>query len=310
MERRKFGRTGFEVSVLGFGGAPVGFLHTDRAEVSRIVNGLLDRGINLIDTATSYPGSEEAIGASVSHRRDDYVLVSKCGQAFDDLPGAAWSAEVITATVDRSLKRLNTDHLDVMLLHGCELDVLQAGEALGALVAARQAGKVRHVGYSGDNELAVFAAGLDDVAVIETSVNIWDQANIDGVLRIAAERDIGVLAKRPVANGAWKGLENLEGMYTNYAKTYAERFAAMALDPVALGFAGDPAAVWPEIALRFTLSQPGLTCAIVGSTRSKHAFANIAAAEKGPLSDNQVAALRDAFRAAESAAGSSWPGQR
>src|SRR5215469_13202498 len=150
MKKVAFGKTGFEVSVLGFGGAPIGFLKTEQDRIGKILNLLLDSGVNLLDTAAMYPGSEQSIGNHVSHRRDEYVLVSKCGQAFEDLPGAAWSAQVVTATVDRALQRLKTDHLDVMLVHSCDLATLKNGEALSAAVKARDAGKIRFVGYSGD----------------------------------------------------------------------------------------------------------------------------------------------------------------
>src|SRR5205814_7041389 len=102
-------------------------------------------------------------------------LVSKCGGKLPDMPDSAWSPELIAKTVDRSLKNLATDHLDIMLLHSCSLDKLQAGGVIEPLVKAREAGKIRFVGYSGDNEAAAYAAALPDVAVIETSVNITDQ---------------------------------------------------------------------------------------------------------------------------------------
>jgi aryl-alcohol dehydrogenase-like predicted oxidoreductase len=197
-----------------------------------------------------------------------------------------------------------------MLLHTCDLEVLRQGEALGALVAAREAGKVRFVGYSGDNEAAVHAAALADVAVIETSVSICDQANIDGVLRQAERHDVGVLAKRPVANAAWKDLADQRGMYATYAKTYTERFSKMAIAPADLGFDDAAAAVWPEIALRFTLSQPGVTTAIVGTTKPSHVEQNLAFAAKGPLAPEAAAQLRRAFARAESADGVTWEGQR
>jgi aryl-alcohol dehydrogenase-like predicted oxidoreductase len=310
METRKLGKTGFEVSALGFGGGPVGYLETDRQDVSKILNTLLDRGVSLIDTAASYRGSEEAIGEAVSHRRDDYVLVSKCGQAFDDIEGEAWSATAIGQTVERALRRLRTDHLDVMLLHSCDLEFLQQGEALGALVKARDAGKIRFLGYSGDNETAVYAAGLDEVAVIETSVNICDHANIDNLLPVTRRNNIGVLAKRPVANAAWRDASEQRGMYVNYARTYSERLAKMAITLAELGFAGEAGAAWPEIALRFTLSQPGVTTAIVGTTNVANAERNLEAASKGALPENTVAEIRAAFQRAEAAAGEPWPGQR
>ena len=309
MEMRGFGKTGLEVSALGFGGGPVGYLETDRQEVADILNTILDRGVNLIDTAAAYAGSEEAIGGAIGHRRDDYVLVSKCGRSYDDIEGEAWSAQCIEQTIDRSLRRLKTDHLDVMLLHSCDLEVLQRGEAVGALVKARDAGKIRFAGYSGDNEAAVHAVGLDDIAVLETSVNICDQANIDTVLPKAVANNVGVLAKRPIANAAWRDVSEQRGMYANYAKTYTERLARMAVAPADLGFPGDAAAAWSEIALRFTLSQPGVTTAIVGTTRTANVDRNLTVQAKGALPENVVSELRAAFKRAESAAGEAWLGQ-
>src|SRR5690606_1362314 len=102
--RRKFGKTGLDVSVIGFGAAPIGLLETEQQQVARILNQLLDEGINLIDTAAMYRGSEEAIGNAVGHRREEYILVSKCGQEFDDLEGEAWSPKLISLTVERALK--------------------------------------------------------------------------------------------------------------------------------------------------------------------------------------------------------------
>ena len=295
MDQRAFGKTGFQVSGLGFGGAPVGYLKTDRDRIATILNQLLDAGMNLIDTAASYPGSEEAIGQTVGHRRDQFVLVSKCGQSFQDLPGLAWSAEVITATVDRSLKRLKTDRLDVMLLHSCDLATLKKEEAVGALVKAREAGKIRFAGYSGDNEAAAYAAGLPDIAAIEASISIADQMNIDTVLPIARKNNLGVLAKRPIANAAWKDASEQPGFYGNYASEYHRRLKQMDLNSADLGFSGPPDQVWPEIALRFTLSIPGVHTAIIGTTNPQNARANIDAANKGPLPQATVDALRNAF---------------
>lgn len=310
MQRRRFGKTGLEVSVLGFGGAPVGFLETGQNEVAEILNNLLDQGVNLIDTAAAYAGSEEMIGKTIGHRRDEFILVSKCGRASDDLAGEAWSATVIENTVDRALRRLQTDHLDVMLLHSCDLATLQKGEAVAALVKAREAGKIRFLGYAGDNDAAVHAAGLADVAVIETSVNICDQANIDNVLARCRQNDVGVISKRSIANAAWKGAAQQRGMYVNYAETYAQRLAEMAITPQDLGFPGEASQAWPEIALRFTLAQPGLSTAIIGTTKASHVEINIAAAALGPLPDNCVTELRAAFQRAEAAAGEQWLGQQ
>ncbi len=83
------------------------------------------------------------IGEFVAHRRGAFVLVSKCGSSIPHVDVPEWSAEMVTKTVDATLKRLRTDHVDVMLLHSCDQDVLERGEALGALARAREAGKIR-----------------------------------------------------------------------------------------------------------------------------------------------------------------------
>ena len=306
MTKRPFGNTGFDVSPLGFGSAPIGYLAAEQAKATAILNLMLDSGVNLIDTAASYPGSEQLIATAVGHRRAEFVLVSKCGGKLPDLPDEKmWSPSLIAKTVDRSLANLKTDHLDVMLLHSCDLKTLKDGGVLEPLVKAREAGKIRFVGYSGDNDAAVHAAGLDDISVIETSINLVDQVNIDKVLPIARARNLGVLAKRPIANAAWKDLSEQQGLYETYAKTYTDRLAKMDVDPKDLGFAGPDD--WPEIALRFTLSQPGVSCAIIGTQNPDNARGNVALAGKGPLPDEVVKQIRDAFHAADGSG--TWAGQ-
>lgn len=305
MEKRRFGRTGLEVSVLGFGAAPIGFQETEQALIHRILHLLLDEGMNLVDTAARYLGSEEAIGRAISDRRDQFVLVTKCGQSIDpDTDG--WTAQRLARSIDRSLIRLRTDRLDVVLLHSCDLATLQQGEAIGALVDARQRGKVRFIGYSGDNEAAAYAAEHPEVAVLETTVNLCDQANLKAVLPKARQHDVGVIVKRPIANAAWKDISEQPGVYVDYVQEYTKRMAAMKLTPAQLGMEGDPRTLWPEIALRFALFQPGVHAAIVGTTDPDHARANLAIARKGPLDARVIARLEEAYRRAESAAGAGW----
>jgi aryl-alcohol dehydrogenase-like predicted oxidoreductase len=208
--------------------------------------------------------------------------------------------------VDASLRRLKTDVLDVMLLHSCDLGTLKQGEALGALVKAREAGKLRFAGYSGDNEAAAWAAAHPDVAVVQTSISIADQSNIDSVLPVARKHKAGVMAKRPIANAAWLGATGRAGFYDSYAKPYVDRLAQMKLKPADAGFRGADETAWPELALRFTLSQPGVHCAIIGTTNPDNARANITHAEKGPLPQDAVSKVRQAFQRAD--ATRSWVG--
>lgn len=309
MEKRPFGQTGLNVTPLGFGGAEIGFLPIEQDEVTALLNRLLDLGVNLIDTAAMYKVSEELIGNAVAGRRDDFILVSKCGTEVPDIDHSEWSPELITKTVDRALTSLKTDRLDVMLLHSCDLDTLRQGDALDALIKARDAGKIRHVGYSGDNDAAAWAAARPDIKVIQTSINICDQRNIEAVLPICREHEVGVMVKRPIANAAWRNLDDQPGMYKGYAKTYTERLRAMGIAPADLGLDGDPNQLWPNIALRFTVFQPGVHVAIVGTTKPKNVEANIKAIEEGPLPDEVCEKLCGAFTAAERHADEHWPGQ-
>lgn len=309
MKQVTLGRTGLKVSPLGFGGAPVGYLDTDQERITEILNTLLDRGVNVIDTAACYPNSEPAIALAVGHRRDEYVLVSKCGHKVSGVRGEEWSARLIEESVERALRRLETDYVDVMLLHSCELKTLREGDALGALIKARDAGKIRFVGYSGDNEASAYAATLPDVAVVETSISICDQRNIDVVLPVARENQVGVIAKRPVANAAWRSPPEQPGIYQSYARVYTERLARMAITPADVGFPGTPARAWPELALRFTLSVPGVHTAIVGTTDPTHVQINLEALEKGPLAASTVEKLREAFHAAEAQQDERWDGE-
>ncbi|MCA9295468.1 MAG: aldo/keto reductase, partial [Phycisphaerales bacterium] len=306
MQTRRFGRTEHQVSTVGFGGAEIGFLAEERERVGTLLNELLDHGMNVIDTAAMYRGSEEHIGETIGHRRNEYVLISKCGHPVEGINAEPWSASMIDQTIDRALRRLKTDRLDVMLLHSCDLETLKKGEALGALVKAREDGRIVHAGYSGDNEAAAWAAAQEDVAVIETSVSICDQVNIDKVLPVCVTHDVGVLVKRPIANAAWRSLDEIPEHYHNYASVYIERLKKMKLDPKDCGFTDDD---WAELALRFTLSQPGAHCAIIGTTSPKNVQANLEAAQKGPLTPVQVATIRAAFSTAEKASGESWTGQ-
>jgi len=304
MNQQTFGKTNFSVSPLGFGGAPIGYLAADIDRVARILNLMLDAGVNLIDTAASYPGSEEMIAKTIGHRKGEYLLVSKCGGKLPDMPDEAWSPTLISKTVDRSLKRLNVQQLDVMLLHSCDLKTLQTGGVLEELINARNAGKIRFVGYSGDNDAAAYAASLPDVAVIETSVNIADQANLEKVIPVCVANNVGVLAKRPIANAAWKDVEQQQGIYKAYSRLYAERLAKMGWTPKDLGFADD---AWMEVALRFTLSQPGVHCAIIGTQNPDNAKMNIDIANKGALPPDVERKIREAFKNADP--GGTWTGQ-
>ncbi len=289
MDRHAFGDTGLLVSRIGLGAGQIGAAEVSEAEAAEVLNGALDLGLTLVDTAASYGASEERIGRHLAHRRDEFVLCTKGGAAIDDRM-ADWSPASLTASIEQSLRRLATDRLDVFLLHSCPTEVLRRGDLQDTLDAAVSAGKVGVAGYSGDNGHLEFAVDSGRFAAVETSVNIADQWNLRQVIGRRAE--LGVIAKRPLANAPWRFDERPVG---DYAEIYWTRLREMALDPGDLD--------WAEFALRFTAYAPGVHVAIVGTAKIANLRRNIEAATRGPLPPEALAGLDAAWQRV----GSSWP---
>ncbi|GEO25998.1 oxidoreductase [Alicyclobacillus acidoterrestris] len=296
MEYRAFGQTDMKVSALGFGGAEIG-QQVDARQVDALLGSALDAGLNLIDTAACYGRSEELIGQAVSHRRNDFYLFSKCGHA-SGLSTPDWDVQTLRDSIDRSLKRLKTDYLDLIQLHSCSLETLQQGVVIEVLQQARDAGKVRYLGYSGDNEAALYAVESGAFDSLQTSVNVADQSVIDRILPAAQARGMGIIAKRPIANVAWQYAETPDNAY--YV-TYWQRLKALQYD-----FTRRPTTEAVSVALRFTLSVPGVTTAIVGTTNPGRWQQNADLANQGPLDATEYDAIRNRWH---EVAKPDWVGQ-
>lgn len=283
MERRPLGRTGLQVSVLGFGAGHVGSPDLAEADAAALLHGVLDSGINLIDTAPGYGLSEERIGRHLHGRRSEFVLSTKCGYG---VPGVEdWTPECITRGVDQALQRLRTDVLDVVHFHSCPVEVLQRPGLIDALVRAVEAGKVRAAAYSGDNAALEYALGTGAFTVVQTSVNVFDQRAIDRGVAWARAKGVGVIAKRPLGNAPWRFNER-PGAHD--IGEYWHRMRTMALDSRGLD--------WGEVALRFAAHVPGVSTCIVGTGRLDNLRRNLRTLEQGPLPTDFVDAIREAFR--------------
>jgi aryl-alcohol dehydrogenase-like predicted oxidoreductase len=288
MERRRFGRTGMSVSALGFGASEIGDSGVPLAVAARTLSGALDAGVNLIDTAACYGNSEELIGRTVGHRRQDFYLVTKCGHA-SGLPFHDWTSALVEASIERSLKRLRTDYIDIILLHSCDERQLRQGELTAALQRARAGGKVRYLGYSGDGAAALYAAQCGLFDAIEISLSIADQEAIELVLPSARSHDLGVIVKRPIANAAWLGSWWSVGFYAQPYRTRLRKLNYKFLR-------GDPAAA-VATALRFTLSVPGVHTAIVGTAKPSRWDENSTSVGAGRLPSADYDAIRARWRA-------------
>src|SRR5512145_2008087 len=203
MERRRLGRTDMDVSVLGFGGSEIGYQRVSGRTVERLLGGALDAGLNVIDTAECYEDSETLIGRALGARRAQVRLFTKCGHA-GGWGRADWRPASLLSSIERSLRRLATDHVDLIQLHSCTLAQLRKGDVIAALERARERGWARYIGYSGDGAAARYAIECGRFDTLQTSVSLADQEALELTLPLARERGLGVIAKRPLANVAWR----------------------------------------------------------------------------------------------------------
>ncbi len=284
MGRRTLGRTGLEVTALGFGamelrGPPTGPEISDE-DAGRLLNTVLDEGINFIDTSIDYGRSEELIGVFIAHRRAEYVLASKCGC----VPGAGMGAEhVHTAEnirrgVEHSLRMLKTDHLDVVQFHrSLSREEFDAQGALSEALALRDEGKVRFLGVSAvlptlDEQIDM---GTFDAFQIPYSAL---QREHEDVMSRASEAGMGIIIRGGVARGApddWEGRH----YYMVSNETMRQYWEKARLDELLDGMSRT------AFLLRFTLSNPDLDTTIVGTRSIEHLRDNLAAAADGPLPD-------------------------
>jgi aryl-alcohol dehydrogenase-like predicted oxidoreductase len=266
---RNFGNTGLKVSALGFGAGEIGDYAISEKESEKTLNSVLDLGINLIDTARGYYASEVRIGKYISHRRNEFILSTKVGYGIEGYNN--WSYDIVIAGVDEAIKLMKTDYLDIVHLHSCDLETLKRGEVIEALNKTVEQGKVKVAAYSGENEELKYAVDSNLFRSVQTSINICDQIDLDGSIKIAKNKGLGVIAKRPVANAPWKYLEKPAG---KYVEEYWRRWKTMNLPEQEN---------WLDTFLRFSVFAEGVDTAIVGTTNIEHLKSNIKIIEKGPL---------------------------
>ncbi len=275
MERTVFGKTGLNVSRLGIGLSEIGFNlgRNDLDQAAQVMNSALDAGINFLDTSACYDLSEELLGESVSQRRDEFVLVTKAGHFMPRGEGEDWTYDLITSSIERSLKRMKTDHVDLVQLHSCSAEILERGDVTRALQDARDAGKTRFIGYSGDNENAEFAVASGEFDTLQTSFNLVDQKARRTLLPAAEARGMGIIIKRPIGNAVWGAMKDPQPYEHNpdYTVEYHRRAGVMQAE----GSLPDEPDDRILTAMGFTLAHPEVDVVIVGTQSPEHMLSNI-----------------------------------
>ena len=275
METKRLGKTDLKVGRLGIGLSEVGF-NLEMADVDQVrdvINKALDNGVNFLDTAACYGISEELLGVVASDRRDEYVLATKAGHFLPRGDGEDWTYDLITSSIDRSLELMKTDHVDIVQLHSCKVEVLERGDVIRALQDAKAAGKTRYIGYSGDNENAKWAvtSGLFDT--LQTSFNVVDQDARTNLFEDVEARDMGLIIKRPIGNAVWGAPADPKPYdhISDYTEEYFRRAGVMSAE--------GPLVEDPEdrirLALGFTFAHPEVDVTIVGTQRPQHMKSNL-----------------------------------
>jgi len=269
---------GMDVTFIGFGALEIGRdwglgdadekRRPDDAAAGEVLHAVLDLGINLVDTASAYHRSEERIGNTIAGRRGEYVLASKCGEHSDE-PRTFYdfSYAGISASIDRSLRLLQTDVIDLMQIHfGPDPEgVLDRGETVAAMKDAQQAGKVRFLGASIDGALATRCIESGDFDVMQLGYSLVAQGNTDNI-QLAKSKGIGVLIRSGLAAGA---LTARVIPHLNDEVRHIDKVRKL------LDLVGGDGDALTSLALNFLYENDGISSVLVGSKRVAHVKANL-----------------------------------
>ena len=314
MEYRRLGRTGLEVSVmaLGCGGPSRLGLSTGRTteQSAAVVRAALDAGVNFIDTATAYR-TEPLVAAGLRGcPREQVVLSSKRGLRADGGGDRLLTGAELETAVEASLRRLETDYIDVYHLHGVsdEQYAHARTELVPALLRLREAGKVRFLGiterFGNDTEHRMLRAALDDgcFEVVMVGFNMLNHSARDSVLRVAADRDVGTMIMFAVRR-AFSRPERLRELLAELAgRGEVDRELAAAPDP--FGFLAAETEDLADAAYRYCIGQPGVSTVLSGTGNVDHLRANAASFARGPLSAAATARIDRLFARVTSVSGS------
>jgi aryl-alcohol dehydrogenase-like predicted oxidoreductase len=286
MEHRPFGRTGLDVSAIGFGCWEVGggYGQVEEAEFARAVGRALDLGINCFDTAEGYGmgASERALGEALGRRREEAIVVTKFGMGYRDKPNLRDSSrERVMASIDKSLKNLGTDWVDVYLIHWPDRET-PFEETLDALEDVVRQGKARFVGLSNFKREEIEACmGVRRVDVVQYGWNLFDRRMQRDIFPYCEEQGIGLMAYGSLAYGLltgaftedmdfgaedWRARQGNMGSIKLFNALFGpESFPrnVRAVEELK-GLARKYSCSLPQFALRWATSDPVISTALVG----------------------------------------------
>ena len=315
MQYRELGRTGWKVSTSSFGAWAIGgtWGKVDDQESLQALHKAIDLGVNFIDTADVYgDGRSECLIAQVLKERGEEIIVAtKAGRRLNPHTAPGYNRDNLTGFIERSLNNLDVDALDLVQLHCPPPAVFYMPEVFGVLDDLIQDGKIRNYGVSVEKvEEAIKAIEFPNVKTIQIIFNIFRQRPADLFLKLAQEKEIGILARVPLSSGMLTGKMTLDSQFERddhrtfnrqgEAFDKGETFSGVDYN-LGLQAVEEIRPLVPEgwtmaqFALRWILMNPAVTCAIPGAKRPAQALDNTTAANLPPISDETMSKVKNIY---------------
>jgi aryl-alcohol dehydrogenase-like predicted oxidoreductase len=312
MNYRSFGRTGWQVSEIGFGAWAIGsdWGHISDEEALGALRAAIETGVNFIDTADVYGDgrSERLVGKVVKEYSDKIYVATKAGRRLNPHVAEGFTRENLTAFIERSLKNLDTDTLDLVQLHCPPTQVYYMPEVFGVLDDLVKAGKLQFYGVSVEKvEEAIKAIQFPGVQSVQIIFNIFRQRPAELFFPLAKQHQVGILARVPLASGLLSGKMSRDThfdasdhrTYNRHGESFdvGETFSGVDFE-TGLAAVEELRALIPagtsmaQFALRWILMDDAVSLAIPGAKNPQQAFDNAAASDLPALSDETMAAVR------------------
>ena len=312
MQYRTLGRTGWDVSIISFGCWAIGgsWGDVDDRESLLALHRAVDLGVNFFDTADVYGDgrSERLLARLRQERREPILIATKAGRRLSPHIASGYNPQNLTAFLERSLKNLQTDALDLLQLHCPPTEVYYMPEFFDFLDNLVKQGKLRHYGVSVEKvEEALKAIEFPNVQTVQIIFNIFRQRPAELFFKEALRRQVGILARVPLASGLLAGKLNPASRFApddhrsfnRHGEDFdrGETFSGVDYDTAlaaveALRPLVPPGMSMAQMALRWIMMFEAVTCAIPGAKRSAQVEENVAAADLPPLTPEQMARIQ------------------
>jgi len=315
MEYRELGRTGWRISAISFGAWAIGSTWgtVDDKESLAALHRALDLGVNFFDTADVYGDgrSERLLAQLHRERKESFYIATKAGRRLDPHVSGGYNRENLTSFVERSLKNLDTDTVDLLQLHCPPTEVYYKPEVFGILDDLIKAGKLRYYGVSVEKvEEALKAIEYHGVQSVQIIFNIFRQRPFELFFKEAQRRKVGILARLPLSSGMLTGKFNRKSSFASddhrrfnrqgAAFDRGETFSGLDYD-LSLKVVDSlrplvpPGQTLAQMALRWILMFPEVSCAIPGAKRPEQVEENCKSADLNVLSKQTMVKINDIY---------------